>query len=265
MIMRKTRIIALSAALAAGLSTPAWAAWDRIGAIDVSYRQDRDSASPNFGGPVERLQFTARGSDIKCGFIRTTFRNGKTRLLYSGVLRRNVGRNVDLPGDARDVRRIDTKCHALNRGNARIEIAADIGRYRDAWRNSPDWARMWAAVFNWTNTQGNAIDNAVNYWVSITTLHFAGKNDTDGSATGWAGRSINSIGLKPLNADARCSRINVVFGSGRKLDLADRGALHEGATARFDLPGADRDVVRLNLACRALNRNSVDIQVYGNK
>ncbi len=148
--MNKTRILATAAVLTAGLCVPAMAGWDRIGSVDVSYRVDRDNASPNFGGPVERLQFTALGSDIHCGYIRATFRNGRTRDVLTGKLSQNMSRNVDMPGGSQDIRQIAFKCHSLDRhGPARIEIAADIGRYRDTWRRSPDWARMWARMFNW--------------------------------------------------------------------------------------------------------------------
>jgi len=147
--MKRLNLAAGVLLLTAASSIPALAAWDRIGWVDVSYRVDRDNASPNFGGPVERLMFTARGSDIHCGYIRATFRNGRTRELMSGKLKLNDSRPVDLPGISQDVRRLSFKCHALDRRSARIEIAADIGHYRDTWRKSSDWSRVWSRVFTW--------------------------------------------------------------------------------------------------------------------
>jgi len=260
--MNKTRILALAAVLTAGVSAPALAAWDKITTINVDYQTDRDNKSPNFGGPVERLQFTARDSDIKCNFIRATFRNGRTVDLFSGNLPEGTPRNVDLPGASQDIQGISTKCHADRRNGGRIEVSADIGRYRDTWRNSPDWSRMWAKMFNWSNS---TLDNVVNYWVPITTLHFRGRGDTDGSAAGGAGRSINSIGLKPLNSDAACGKIQATFASGRWVTVANRVSLRQGNTTRLDLPGGDRNLRTLKLSCHAVGRSTVDIQVYGNK
>jgi hypothetical protein len=248
--------------LAVGIATPARADWDRIGNIDVNYNLDRDSKSPDFGGPVERLRFTARGSDIQCAFIRATFANGRTADLFSGRLAQNVSRAIDLPGEQRTVSRINTRCHAFQRSGARIEIEADIGQYRDVWRRSPSWNQIWARMFNWSNQPG--IDQSINYWVPITTLSFYGRTDRDGSAAGWSGKSIGAIGLRP-NRNARCGRITVVFGNGQRVDLGAR-TLSAGATARFDLPGSsDRNVSRLNLACHAMNGAKVDIGVYGRK
>src|ERR1700742_2199230 len=92
--MRSSRLLALAAVLTASVSVPALADFDRIGSINVSYQQDKDSASPDFGGPVERLQFTARGSDITCRNITATFRNGHTTSIFNGTLRQNSARTV---------------------------------------------------------------------------------------------------------------------------------------------------------------------------
>lgn len=260
--MRNLGTFVLAATVTAGIATPALADWDRIGSIDVTYNVDHDSVSPDFGGPVERLQFTARGSDIQCSFIRATFSNGRDVELFSGRLAQNASRSVDLPGAQQNVRKVTTRCRAFQRSGSKIEIAADIGQYRDTWRRSPNWSQVWARMFNWANQPG--IDQSVNYWVPITTLHFSGRGDKDGAAGGWAGKSISSIGLKP-NRDARCSRITVIFGNGRRSDLGAR-TLAANATARFDLPGSnDRNISQLSVACHAVTGYNVDIAVYGRK
>jgi hypothetical protein len=260
--MTKSSVLVLAAALAAGIATPAYADWDHVGSIRVDYNVDRDSASPDFGGPVERLRFTAHGSDIQCLFIRATFANGRTADLFSGRLAQNASRAVDLPGEQRTIKRISTRCHAFQRSGSQIELEADIGQYRDTWRRSPNWNQLWAHLFNWSNQP--AVDQAVNYWVPITTLHFYGHGDRDGSAAGWSGKSISAIGLRP-GRNARCGRINAVFGNGQRIDLGAR-TLSAGATTRIDLPGSsDRNISRLNLACHAMDGAKVDIAVYGRK
>jgi len=260
--MTKSGIFVLAAALAAGIATPAYADWDHVASIQVDYNVDRDSASPDFGGAVERLRFTAHGSDIQCAYIRATFANGRTADLFSGRLAQNATRAVDLPGDQHSIRRITTRCHAFQRSGSRIELDADIGQYRDAWRRSPNWNQLWSRMFNWSNQP--SVDQMVNYWVPVTTLHFAGRGDQDGSATGWSGKSITAIGLRP-SKDARCGRVTALFGNGQRIDLGAR-TLSAGATARFDLPGSnDRNLSHLNLACHAIDGSRVDIGVYGRK
>jgi hypothetical protein len=260
--MTKSSIIVIAAAFSAGIATPAYADWDHVANIQVEYNVDRDSKSPDFGGPVERLRFTARGGDIQCAFIRATFASGRIADLFTGRLAQGSSRAIDLPGEQRTIRRISTKCHAFQRSGSQIEVEADIGQYRDAWRRSPNWNQIWSRMFNWSNQP--SADQMVNYWVPVTTLHFSGRGDSDGSATGWSGKSISAIGLRS-SKDAKCGRVAVVFGNGQRVDLGAR-ALSAGATARFDLPGAnDRNVARLNLACHAINGSRVDIGVYGRK
>ncbi|HEX2593374.1 MAG TPA: hypothetical protein VHL34_17865, partial [Rhizomicrobium sp.] len=158
----KSKVIgALTVAIAAGISAPAWAAWDKITNLDVGYHADRDVASPNFGGPVERLQFTARGTDIQCKYVRARFDNGTTADLFSGRLRQNSAQSVDLPGTRRNIRALVTNCHGFQKGGSSIDVYADIGSYRDTWMKSPDWARVWARIFNWGTSAGSSFDNAV--------------------------------------------------------------------------------------------------------
>ena len=115
--MRKTRLLALAAALCAGATMPAIAqpaygpfdrpGWDRIGSVDFSFRPDRETAYGNFGGRVEQLSFRARNGSVVCNRITATFNNGRTRELYRGTLQRGRDVIVDLPGQARMIRRID--------------------------------------------------------------------------------------------------------------------------------------------------------------
>ena len=125
--------------------------WDRIGSVDFSFRRDRETEYGNFGGPVERLSFVARNGNVRCTNVTATFNNGRTQSLYRGTL--THGRNVvvDIPGQARMIRRIDFNCRSLERRQTTVDIAADIGRYRADWRRSPDWDRVWSRMFNWTD------------------------------------------------------------------------------------------------------------------
>src|SRR5262245_19444859 len=147
MDMNKTRLLALAAALCAGVAMPAIAQpygpardnfardnWDRIGSVDFSPRPDHETQYGNFGGRVEELSFQARKGSVDCNRITATFNNGRTRELYRGVLQRGRNVTVDLPGQSRMIRRIDFDCRALQPRVTRVDIAADIGRYRAEWR-----------------------------------------------------------------------------------------------------------------------------------
>jgi hypothetical protein len=75
------------------------------------------------------------------------------------------------------------------------------------------------------------------------------------------------IGLKPMDADAQCKRVSASFGNGttRNLDLNRGGVAFRGRIYRIDLPGGARNVVGLDLVCRAIGAPAVTIQIYGNQ
>src|SRR5579871_2753923 len=147
--MRTSRLMALTAVLCAGAAVPAFAAWDRIGSVDFSYRGDAAVQYGNFGGRVEALSLRARSGDVMCRDVTATFGNGETRSVFHGFLARGRDVNLDLPGEGRMIRRLDFNCRSNDRDGARVDIAADVGRYQAEWRRSPDWDRMWSRMFHW--------------------------------------------------------------------------------------------------------------------
>ncbi|HEY1708086.1 MAG TPA: hypothetical protein VGG10_07460 [Rhizomicrobium sp.] len=270
--MKTSRVLALAAALMAGVSAPAFAAFDKIGSIDVGYHPDRDSASPDFGGPVERLQFIARGTDVQCAYIRATFGNGQTAQLFSGRLAQGAPRAVDLPGAQRNIRRITVNCHGFQKGGSSIDLYADVGSYRDTWRKSPNWASVWARIFTtWGpvpgpgGPMGGPIGQPAGFWAPVTTVQFVGPVDRTGGGTGWGARNISAIALKPLDADARCSSVNATFGDGSRANLSPRTLMSRGQNYPLDLPGGKRNIASLSMKCHAMNARAVSIQVLGRK
>lgn len=263
--MRKSALLALSAALLTGISLPALADWDRIGSYDISYGPDRESHSPDFGGPVERLRFTAREGDVRCAYIRATFGNGNTWDLYSGELRQGVDKVVDLPGDKREVTRIGFNCHAFSRGGAHLEVAADIGSYRSRWMQNPNWERTWSRFMHWSRetyrdiTAGNTGGN----WQFMGSEQFRGRHDEQTSFTGWRGRNVTAIGLKPIHGDAVCRRVEVTFGQGntRSLSANSGEPMREGRVYAIDMPGDLRNVRRLDLHCHAVGQYVVTVNI----
>ncbi|MGN6517176.1 MAG: hypothetical protein ACTHLR_15200 [Rhizomicrobium sp.] len=255
--MKSTYFAALAAVFLAGGTAPALAAWDNIGSVSVSHDRDRDVRNFDLGGPVDRLSLRAESSNIDCRAVNATFGNGRTRQVFSGRLYRNRTTNVDLPGDNRDIRRLAFHCTAQDRSGGAIRIAADIGSHRAEWQRNPNFNRIWAHIFNWGS-------QAANNWRYAGQVSFEGRRDRESAFTGWRGRRVESIALKPLDANARCSRVSAVFGNGRARDLnvdnADR--MRRGYFYKVDLPGDQRNLRSLDLRCHATNARRVTIQIY---
>ena len=266
--MTRVKMLALAGTTAIGamigLASPALADWDNIGNIDVNYGTDRDSTSPDFGGPVERLRLTATGGDVQCSSIRADYANGGSSKLFSGTLHQGDSRNVDVPG-TRAIRRLDFTCHASSRHGAQIHMEADVGRYRDQWRASPEWARTWNKFMHWADVSVKRMtqDN----WVLIGSAQFEGRDDRDGGVAGWGGRSISEIGFKPTNGDAVCQSVNVRFGNNVSKSYSINGGqpMSQDHTYTLDLPGDRRNVTNLSMRCHALGQRGVTINIYGNK
>jgi hypothetical protein len=254
------RSIAAAAVLSVGTAGSALAAdWQRIDTVNVNRGVDRDSSTPDFGGPVERLRFTARDANVQCRSISAVFANGQKRELFTGRIAQGQSRTVDVPGEQRRIAKLNFVCRA-NDNDGRIVVQADIGQYRSVWMRSPNWNRVWANVFG-------AWDTNVNYWVYIGRQEFTGRRDVERQFAQWGGRSINAIGLKPVNDGARCTRVVATFANGqsRPLDVSRWDTMREDRMYRIDLPGGDRNVKSLALQCRAEHGRSVSIAIYGNK
>jgi hypothetical protein len=285
--MTKTRVLALAAALCAGAAVPALAqpaygpldrpGFDHIGSVDFSFRPDRETEYGTFGGRVDALNFRARNGTVRCNEITATFNNGQTRLLYRGTLPADRDVLVDLPGRDRMIRRIDFDCRSTFPRVTRVDIAADIGPYRAEWRRSPDWERRWSRMFNWDDDRfagGSGVTGPLyggtgpaTGWVTVGSEVFDGLYDQETTITGLEGRDVNRIALRPVDDDARCSHVTATFANGttRELDIDDRDVLQEGRVIELDLPGARRDVMRIDMACHAENGGQVRMMVMANR
>jgi hypothetical protein len=290
--MKTTRLLALAAALCAGAAIPAIGqpfgaqpygpidrpGFDRIGSVDFSFRSDHETQYGAFGGRVEQLAFRARNGTVTCDEITATFNNGRTRELFRGTLPRDRDVLVDLPGESRAIQRIDFQCRSLAPRVTRVDIAADIGPYRAEWRRSPDWDRVWSRMFNWDEDRlaGGYGVNGPLYggtgpvtagWITLGSEVFDGRFDRETTITGLAGRDVNRIALRPVNDDARCSHVTATFenGSTRELAIDDRDVLQEDRVFELDLPGAGRDLMRIDMACHAENGGQVRMMVMANR
>jgi hypothetical protein len=85
------------------------AGWDQIGMQLVDFRGDHDVIRAAGAGRFRSIRITVAGGDIEMFNVRVTFGDGDTfspptRLYFGGHSR---SRDIDLPGGARIIRRID--------------------------------------------------------------------------------------------------------------------------------------------------------------
>jgi hypothetical protein len=282
--MKRLTLLTIAAAMTIGVSVPAMADYVRLGSVDVGYRTDADTAYTRFGGRMESLRLTADRSDVFCRSIRVRYANGDVDDVFHGALREDRPVNVDLRGRSARVDSIRFVCRSDEFRGGKIYIAADVGRYRDEWRRDRDWDRMWSGLFGMgpgpdmhggpDHDMHGGPDRDMHggpdrdEWMSLGTQSFEGRNDTESTFTGgWTGRNVERIGLRPLDADARCMRVVVTFRNGHKVKLEDLlpGVLQRDRVAVLDLPGHDRDIRNLFLRCRALGEYRVRIEILVRK
>jgi hypothetical protein len=255
--MTPYRIALLAAGLAAMLATPALADWDRVGSVDIDYQLERNTQYGNFGGPVERVQLRAVGSDVACRTVTAQFGNGNARDIWRGTLREGRPVNIDMPGNARSLRRLDFTCRSTGR-RARVEIIADTR----GW-NSGGWRPPVGPVYPPVQQPGwNEND-----WIALGSARFAaheGQTTVDGAN----GRHFQQVGLRARGGDAQCRAVVIRFTNGQKVSLRvnDGQVMREGRLYPVELPGwRSKNILRLALACRAVRADYTSIQVYASR
>ena len=264
---KRTMLLAATALMTVGVSAPALADYVRLGSVDVGFHMDKDTQWTRFGGGMEGLRLEADGNDVTCAKIVAHFGDGSQQNVFSGKLREDRPVNVDLAGGTRKVRDVSFTCRSDERGGAKIYLAAEIGRYKNDWMKSPDWALFWSRLFHWTMPApqgGYQSGYDANYWVSLGRESFQGRRDSEQNFAGWAGRSVERVGFRAVNDDARCSRVRVTFGNGNTRDL-DVGRLDQGRVKSIDLPGSNRNIRSLKMVCSAVNKYSVTIEILARK
>jgi hypothetical protein len=272
----KTRLMALAAALSVGVAGAALAqtfpVWDRIGSVNISNFPDQDVEHNQFGGRMTRLSFRAANSDVQCRDISATFNNGRTRTLYSGALPFNQQVTIDLPGVERRVEAVHFDCRANAPRGSRVDIMADIGQYRAEWQQSPDWLTVWSRLFNWpteivVDRPDRPRPGPYGGWIPLSTERFEGPRDHETTIPGARGRAIETVGIRPLDNDATCMRLSATYQNGRTSDLwVNRGGrLMRNRIYEVDLPGAQRNLARLDMMCRGERGRPVSIEVLGNR
>jgi hypothetical protein len=278
--MTRPRLVVLAAVLFSSVALPALADWDHLGTVGFTIR-DRERTFGPLGGSVEALNLTARDSDVVCRDVTATFGSGQTRVVFQGMLQRGREVTLDLPGRERFVRQLNFDCRSTTPGGANVDIAADIGRFRAEWRQSPDWNRMWSRMFNWDadndrrfgDNRGFDNDRFVNGdldtsgWINLGARSFEGTFDREVAFTGFRGRDVDAIGLRPINDDARCDSVTATFTNGgtRTFRFNERDVMPEGQIKMIEVPGGRRDIDRIDLSCHAEHGRQVTIQVLASR
>lgn len=273
--MQRTTVLFLAAAMAIGVSAPACADYIRLGTVDVGFRTDMDTAYTAFGGRVEGLRFTASRSNIFCRSIIVRYDNGETQKVFSGMLDEHRPVDVDVRGWARRIDNIRFVCRSDEFSGGRIFIAAEVGRYMDDWRRDRDWDRTWSGMFGMGHGPGPGPGpgpmgdhhgwGGPDEWVSLGTMSFEGRNDKESNFTGWGGRHVDRLALRPMDGDARCMSIVATFENGQKAKLSNDEFMRRGEMRVFDLPGYSRNLTKVYLRCRAIGAYSVRIEVLARK
>jgi hypothetical protein len=101
--------------------------WNRLGERQVSFRAERDVISALGEGRFRRIMLVVKDADLEMFDVRVIFGDGEpfspaTRLYFGGDTRSRV---IDLPGDARIIRRIEFAYKSVRGGGdgrATIEV-----------------------------------------------------------------------------------------------------------------------------------------------
>lgn len=249
--MMKSRVLATAALLCAGAISQANAAWDPVTAIDIHYGHDRDIAYTEFGGPIERLRFTADREDLFCRSIRVTFGNGTTREVFTGNLKARETSIVDLPGIEREVTRIDFNCSTAVQRGALILVAAELGSYRERWLTNAYWSHYWDPF-------------PPDRIVSIGKETFSPPRDRETETAGAAGMSISAIAVQPSQNDAVCPVVRARFANGTSRDINVNWGeyLEQGRMYWFEVSHNDKDLLQVDMVCRPVGPPDVTLELF---
>jgi hypothetical protein len=247
--------MAIGSALALCVGGAAVAA-DQVMTIDIGYGMDRSATVTNFAGPVERLNLKAVASEVYCDSINVTLTDGRTRQIYSGSLAGDMPISVEMPLDQQNVDSVDFLCRS-DYGVGAVEISSDLVPIREAWAIEPAPPPI-------GTTTTTTMMRASSSWVPLGHERFTGSHDQEIEEVNIATHEVSTIGLKPTDNDAQCTRINAHFANGttQTLELSGDERLSEDMIYRVNLPVPQRDLTQVDMECSALGDDDVTIEVY---
>lgn len=252
--MLKFQTLILAAAVTAISAVPAAARWLDVGQARFGTAMDHARVNgPTM--PVRSLTLTARNNSMYCESVRVRFEDGDRADIYSGPLEQGRGVAVDLPGRLRRVDSIALRCRSTHNW-ALVEIGAQTG-HRDEYGRGRGPGPSW-------DGGGGGVGRLADYdrWQRVGVESFEGRRDRESRATGWAGRLVDAVALRPLDNDARCHRVVAQFRHDERRELDLRyDVLRRGRYYVLELPGGVRNLVALHMACRAMGDYDVRIEI----
>lgn len=104
--------------------------WNRLGQREVSFRAERDAISGLGEGRFRHLMLVVKDADLEMFDMKVVFGNGETfspmtRFYFGGDTRSRV---IDLPGDARVVRRVEFAYKSVRGGGDGRAVVEVYGR-----------------------------------------------------------------------------------------------------------------------------------------
>jgi hypothetical protein len=227
--------------------------WQSLGRSQVSFAAEKDVIEVGVReGLFDAIRIDVQGGDIELYNIRVVFGNGtswspNTRVAFREGSRSRV---IDLPGEARIIRRIEFWYRSrIRRGRATVEV---FGRpVHPGGGGGPGGGP--GQVAGWDH-------------IGMQQVDFRGDHDVI-RLTG-AGR-FRSIRFVVEGGDIQMYGVRITFGNGETFSPPTRLSFSEGSRSReIDLPGATRNVRRIDFSYRTVRggrRGGATVHVYGRR
>lgn len=220
--------------------------WELLGTRRVDFRAERDVIGASAQGRFRALKIEVEGGNLEMFNIRVTFGDGdvfspETRLVFREG---SWSRTIDLPGEARIVRRVEFFYRSEGRrGRATVRLygLAAAGGGQADHHHRDDWRRL-----------------------GQRQVSFRAERD---AISGLGDGRFHQLMLVVKDADLEMFDVRVVFGNGESFSPPTR--LHFGADSRsrvIDLPGDARVVRRVEFAYKSVRGGGdgrATIEVFG--
>jgi hypothetical protein len=225
--------------------------WQLLGRSQVSFATEKDVIEVGAReGLFNAIRIEVQDGDLEMYNIRVVFGNGtdwspETRISFREGSRSRV---IDLPGEARIIRRIEFWYRSrLRRGQATVAV---FGR-----QVQPAGGRGDASGAGWDH-------------IGMQQVDFRADHDVIRAAG--AGR-FRSIRIVVEGGDIQMYNVRITFGNGETFSPRTRLSFNEGSRSReIDLPGATRVIRRIDFSYRSVRgrgrgRGGATVHVYGRR
>ncbi len=245
--MSASRAWLLAAALGAAALVPGRAAaapdWELLGVRRVSFAVDRDVVPVGAReGRFTAIKIEVEGGDLEMYDVRVVFTNGAvwsptTRLRFR---ERSWSRTIDLPGQARGIRRIEFRYRSeVRRGRAVVRVFGREAAPAPPPRPVAAWER-----------------------IGSRQVSFAVERDVIPVATS---EPFTALKLEVSGGNLELYNIRITFGDGEVWAPNMRVTFREGSWSRtVDLPGEARVIRRIEFRYRSqVKRGQATMHVFG--